>query len=189
MNQLCFITNLTSSDMAAWVHTIGTIIAILAAVGVAWWQRRSDIKEASDKKAVDCLRQRLLLMPVFMELRSKTTALEHMTKRRYEQRIPAIDLRLDGIDQLEKHVPHVDALPHKVMKNFLDLVGWGQQYNSTLYRVMFNSSSGVQLLTKKAVEEGRLVTIRRLREMADELYSWAHFDQFGEKPAPLEITD
>ena len=38
MNQLCFLSNLTSSEWAAWVQAVGSIAAILGSVGVAIWQ-------------------------------------------------------------------------------------------------------------------------------------------------------
>ncbi len=45
MNMLCLTTNLTSSEMAAWVQAVGSIIAILAAGGFtvlgAWLDRRN----------------------------------------------------------------------------------------------------------------------------------------------------
>jgi hypothetical protein len=40
MNHLCLLTGLTSSEWAAWVQAIGSIAAILGAVGVAIWQSR-----------------------------------------------------------------------------------------------------------------------------------------------------
>ena len=40
MNQLCFASGLTSSEWAAWVQAIGSIAAILGAVGIAVWQAR-----------------------------------------------------------------------------------------------------------------------------------------------------
>ena len=47
MNQLCFLTALTSSEWAAWVQAIGSILAICGAVGVAIlqsrWQHRSSM--------------------------------------------------------------------------------------------------------------------------------------------------
>jgi hypothetical protein len=38
MNSLCFMTNLSSSDLAAWVQAIGTIAAVGAALIVVIWQ-------------------------------------------------------------------------------------------------------------------------------------------------------
>ncbi len=35
MNELCFLSNLTSAEWAAWVQAIGSIIAIFAAAGIA----------------------------------------------------------------------------------------------------------------------------------------------------------
>lgn len=38
MNSLCFMTNLSNSDLAAWVQAIGTIVAVGAALIVVIWQ-------------------------------------------------------------------------------------------------------------------------------------------------------
>ena len=40
MNTLCIITELSSTELASWVQAIGSILAILAATGVAIWQSR-----------------------------------------------------------------------------------------------------------------------------------------------------
>ena len=46
MFRLCFMSNLTSSEWAAWVQAIGSIIAILGAAGIAVWQARKQYKNA-----------------------------------------------------------------------------------------------------------------------------------------------
>mgnify|MGYP000913792507 CR=1 FL=1 len=38
MSELCFLSNLTSSEWASWVQAIGSIAAIFGAVGIAIWQ-------------------------------------------------------------------------------------------------------------------------------------------------------
>ena len=40
MNQLCLLSNLTSSEWAAWVQAIGAIAAIVGAAWIAIWQSR-----------------------------------------------------------------------------------------------------------------------------------------------------
>ena len=40
MNTLCFASNLTSTEWAAWLQAIGSILAILGATGIAVWQAR-----------------------------------------------------------------------------------------------------------------------------------------------------
>lgn len=40
MDALCFATNLTSEEWAAWTQAVGTIVAVLAAAGIAIWQSR-----------------------------------------------------------------------------------------------------------------------------------------------------
>lgn len=46
MNTLCFATNITSSEWAAWVQAIGTILAVLAAATIAVWQSRKQHESA-----------------------------------------------------------------------------------------------------------------------------------------------
>jgi hypothetical protein len=46
MNQLCFSTNLTSTELASWVQAIGTIVAVLAAAIIAVWQSRRQYNNA-----------------------------------------------------------------------------------------------------------------------------------------------
>ena len=41
MNELCFSTNMTSAEWAAWVQAIFSVIAIVAAAGTAIWQARA----------------------------------------------------------------------------------------------------------------------------------------------------
>lgn len=53
MNNLCFMTNLSSSEWAAWVQAVGSVAAILVAVGVSYLQhwaqeRRDRRREAQD---------------------------------------------------------------------------------------------------------------------------------------------
>jgi len=38
MYNLCFLSNMSSAEWAAWVQAVGSILAILGAVGVAVWQ-------------------------------------------------------------------------------------------------------------------------------------------------------
>lgn len=46
MNQLCFLTNLTSSDIAAWAQAaVGTIAIISGAVAVNWQARRARLEQ------------------------------------------------------------------------------------------------------------------------------------------------
>jgi hypothetical protein len=40
LNTLCIATNLTSSEIASWIQAVGTILAVLAAAGIAVWQSR-----------------------------------------------------------------------------------------------------------------------------------------------------
>lgn len=46
MQYLCVTTNLTSAELASWVQAIGSILAILAAAGIAVWQSRQQHRSA-----------------------------------------------------------------------------------------------------------------------------------------------
>jgi hypothetical protein len=46
-NYLCMFTNLTSSEWAAWVQAIGSILAIVGSVGVAIWQLKRQQEAAA----------------------------------------------------------------------------------------------------------------------------------------------
>lgn len=46
MNALCFSTDLTSSELAAWVQAVGTILAVLAAAAIAIWQSKKQHESA-----------------------------------------------------------------------------------------------------------------------------------------------
>ena len=46
MNKLCFATNLTSTELAAWVQAVGSIVAIIGVVLVAVWQASKQHRNA-----------------------------------------------------------------------------------------------------------------------------------------------
>lgn len=58
MNTLCFASNLTSAELAAWVQAIGSIVAIFGAVWVAVWQAGKQNKYALERQATEQLKAR-----------------------------------------------------------------------------------------------------------------------------------
>lgn len=52
MNVLCLSTDLTSSELAAWVQAIGSIVAIAVALFVAAYQARRQFRSAQDIQAI-----------------------------------------------------------------------------------------------------------------------------------------
>lgn len=46
MNQLCFLSEMTSSEWAAWVQAVGSIAAVFGAAGIAIWQARQQHKNS-----------------------------------------------------------------------------------------------------------------------------------------------
>ena len=51
MSQLCFLTNLSSSDMAAWVQAVASSLAIIVGAGAVYWQTRRARLEQSEREA------------------------------------------------------------------------------------------------------------------------------------------
>lgn len=50
MNELCILTNLTSSEVAAWVQAVGSLLALGVAFFVVWWQHRQQLREQERKE-------------------------------------------------------------------------------------------------------------------------------------------
>ena len=46
MNQLCFLSEMTSSEWAAWVQAVGSIAAVFGAAGIAIWQANRQQKNS-----------------------------------------------------------------------------------------------------------------------------------------------
>ena len=51
MNQLCLLTNLSSSDIAAWAQAIVSSVAIIAGASVVFWQTRRARLDQSEREA------------------------------------------------------------------------------------------------------------------------------------------
>jgi hypothetical protein len=51
MNQLCLLTNLTSTDIAAWAQAIVSSVAIVAGASVVYWQTRRARLDQSEREA------------------------------------------------------------------------------------------------------------------------------------------
>lgn len=82
MNQLCFLTNLSSSDWAAWVQAIGSIVAIFGTMYIAIWQSRRQhqvslaVMRAEHKLARTELARTLLALSI-----NCSRATEHVVKQ------------------------------------------------------------------------------------------------------------
>lgn len=59
MNELCFLYNLTSAEWAAWVQAVGSIIAIIAAVGIAIHVAKVQHQNALDLHKTEKLTKRV----------------------------------------------------------------------------------------------------------------------------------
>lgn len=82
MNTLCLLTNLNSSDVAAWAQAIVSSIAIIVGAGVVIWQTRRTRLEASEREAreLDGLARLLIHL--------KDTAHEARAEKRKMERWP-----------------------------------------------------------------------------------------------------
>ena len=86
MNTLCFASNLTSEELAAWVQAIGTILAILAAAGIAIWQSNEQHKLARIMHKEESRHDRIEQAKTLLALcRSCTSAVKHMRKQLHDR--------------------------------------------------------------------------------------------------------
>ena len=82
MNQLCFLTNLTSSDIAAWAQAIVSSIAIIVGALAVFWQARRARLEQSEREA------RVLDGLAHLLIHLKDCAHEARTERKKFHRLP-----------------------------------------------------------------------------------------------------
>lgn len=82
MNKLCLLTNLSSSDIAAWAQAIVSSIAIIVGAIVVFWQTRRARLELSEREA------RKLDGLVYLLIHLKESALEARAEKKSLQRLP-----------------------------------------------------------------------------------------------------
>ena len=83
MNQLCLLTNLSSSDVAAWAQAIVSSIAIIAGAWVLSWQTRHARLEQSEREA------RMLDGLAMLLIHLKESALLARAEKKKLARIPS----------------------------------------------------------------------------------------------------
>ena len=78
--ELCLLSNLTSSEWASWVQAIGSIAAIIGAIFIAGWQTRRQHLDALRLMAEEKRQSRLELARTLLVLsRNSLSALNHLT--------------------------------------------------------------------------------------------------------------
>ena len=82
MNQLCVLTNLSSSDIAAWAQAIVSSIAIIAGALVVFWQTRRTRLEQSEREA------RMLDGLALLVIHLKESAHEARAEKKKIERLP-----------------------------------------------------------------------------------------------------
>jgi hypothetical protein len=82
MNMFCLLTNMSSSDIAAWAQAIVSSIAIIVGALVVYWQTRQTRLEQSEREARALDGLALLLVHL------KDTAKEARTEKRKIERLP-----------------------------------------------------------------------------------------------------
>lgn len=82
MNKLCFLTNLSSSDIAAWAQAIVSSIAIIAGASVMVWQTGRTRLEQSEREA------RMLDGLALLVIHLKESAHEARAERKKLERLP-----------------------------------------------------------------------------------------------------
>ena len=82
MNQLCLLTNLSSSDMAAWAQAIVGSVAIIIGACVVFWQTRRARLDQSEREA------RILGGLALLLIHLKESAQEARTEKKKLERLP-----------------------------------------------------------------------------------------------------
>ena len=78
MNNLCFLSNLTSTEWAAWVQAVGSIVAILAAVKMALWQSKRQYSDALSLQQSELKRSRIENAKILMHIsKNGVLAIDH----------------------------------------------------------------------------------------------------------------
>src|SRR5689334_5762363 len=113
--ELCFLTNLTSSEWAAWVQAIGSIVAIIGAVLIAGWQMRRQHLDALRLMAEEGRQSRMELAKTLLVLsRNSLSALDHLTDSMKDRE--SVHLIADGsvhydIEQIRRIDASLAAIP------------------------------------------------------------------------------
>lgn len=82
MDVLCVSTNLTSSEWAAWVQAVGSIIAVISAAGIAIWQSHKQHQSALALHKTEQRHARLEAAKTLLALcRNCAIAAEHFSKQ------------------------------------------------------------------------------------------------------------
>jgi hypothetical protein len=122
---LCFSTDLTSSEAAAWVQAIGSILAIVGAVGVAVWQlhkQRRDALALEEKRHHDNELNAVKSMAELAVLSHKVAKhmLERLSGRAAVHNVAQgrEHLEIDGLRYFESATASIllHTLPHHVVR-------------------------------------------------------------------------
>lgn len=124
MNELCFLTSLSSSEWASWVQAIGSILAIIGAAWIAIWQSAKQHKSAIDLMRIEHNLLRTELARSLLELSVNCSRLfDHVIKRLpdresvyfiAEQQAPFDLNELRAIESSVLAIP-LQSLPHTLV--------------------------------------------------------------------------
>lgn len=82
MGYRCFSTNLTSSEWAAWVQAVGSIVAVISAAGIAIWQSHKQHQSALSLHKAEQRHARLEAAKTLLALcRNCSIAADHFAKQ------------------------------------------------------------------------------------------------------------
>lgn len=86
MDTLCFATDMTSSEWAAWVQAIGTIFAVFGAGWLAWWQAMRQHQSALDIHRAEQRQARLNIARTLLVLAQNCTkATKHFASQMHDR--------------------------------------------------------------------------------------------------------
>lgn len=86
MNSLCILTNMTSSEVAAWVQAVGSLLALFVAFFVVWWQQQRQAQaKFRDERIAELRNCAAARAAAFAACNSALTLKKQIVKPMYER--------------------------------------------------------------------------------------------------------
>lgn len=135
-----------SQSAPAWVQAVGSVVAILATAGVAWWQLREQRRQARAdvSQRMRVVHQRLSseLEVVAQDAKETLAGLEKIGTNPSETQIDEAirSLHLYSISSVSRHEEHFHELPEGLLKLITDLLAESDQL-ATQYASLYDLGS------------------------------------------------
>jgi hypothetical protein len=115
MNELCFLSNLTSAELAAWVQAIGSIVAIFAAAAIAILVARLQHNNALDLHKTEKRTEKVeIAKTLFVLATNSSKAMKHIASQLNDRESvynAAEGLEPCGVGELHRLEKYLNGIP------------------------------------------------------------------------------